>query len=129
MLSDLSSGYIAYNRENLYFSYHASTAQIQLANAHRPSTGLIIKKELNSFQRIPALNSYDPGSCNNTIHGQEVLVTDKSDEDVILICVRNKGVYQWKPLDGKFILVDLGYCLCSTLLLQVQVDLCWYCHT
>ena len=78
-----------------------------------------IKKELNSFQRIPALNSYDPGSCNNTIHGQEVLVTDKSDEDVILICVRNKGVYQWKPLDGKFTLVHLEYCLCSALLLQV----------
>ena len=92
------------------------------------SSGFLIKKELNSFQRIPALNSYDPGSCNNTIHGQEVLVTDKSDEDVILICVRNKGVYQWKPLDGKFILVDLGYCLCSTLLLQVQVNLYWYCH-
>ena len=128
MLSDLCSGYIAYNRENLYFNSHACTAQIQLANAPRPSSGLLIKKELNYFQRIPALNSYDPGSCNSTIHGQEVLVTDKSDEDVILICVRNKGVYQWKPLDGTFILVDLGYCLCSTLLLQVQVDLCWYCH-
>ena len=92
-------------------------AEFQLGNPHRPSCGLLI-----------ALNSYDPGSCNNTIHGQEVLVTDKSDEDVILICVRNKGVYQWKPLDGKFIFVDLEYSLCASLLLQVQVDLCWYCH-
>ena len=32
MLSDLSSGYIAYNRENLYFNSHASTAQTQLGN-------------------------------------------------------------------------------------------------
>ena len=122
MPSDLSSGYIVCNRENL------SLTLMQANTASKPSSGLLIKKELNSLQRIPALNSYDPGSCNNTIHGQEVLVSDKSDEDVILICVRNKGVYQWKPLDGKSTLVDLGYCLCSTLLLQVQVDLCWYCH-
>ena len=64
-----------------------------------------------SLQRIPALNSYDPGSCNETIHGKEVLVTDKTDEEVILICVRNKGVYQWRPLDGRFTLIDLGYYL------------------
>ena len=56
----------------------------------------------NSLQRIPALNSFDPGSCNKTIHGKEVLVIDRTDVEVILICVKNEGVYQWKPLEGRF---------------------------
>ncbi len=50
------------------------------------------------------MNSYDPGSCNTTTHGQEVLVKDRSDEEIILICAKSKGVYKWKPLDGMFAL-------------------------
>jgi hypothetical protein len=30
-----------------------------------------------------------------------VLVNDRLDEEIILICVKDKGVYQWKPTDGK----------------------------
>ena len=55
------------------------------------------------FQRIPTVNSYDPGSCNRKSHGKEVLVKDRSDEEIILVCVKDKGVYQWKATDGKLL--------------------------
>ena len=47
------------------------------------------------------MNGYDPGPCDNKIHGKEVLVKDRSEDEIILICVKNKGVYQWKPIDGR----------------------------
>ena len=53
------------------------------------------------MQGIPAVNSYDPGTCDEKTHGHEVLVKDRDDEEIILICVENKDVYQWRPMDGK----------------------------
>jgi hypothetical protein len=50
------------------------------------------------------VNSYDPGTCNSTSHGQEVLVKDRSDEEIIVICVKDKGFYQWKTLDGRLVM-------------------------
>ncbi|CAB4013001.1 Hypothetical predicted protein [Paramuricea clavata] len=51
-------------------------------------------------QRIPTLDGYDPGSCNYTIHGKEVLVKDRDDNEIILICVKDKNGYKWKSTDG-----------------------------
>jgi hypothetical protein len=44
---------------------------------------------------------YDPGSCKNETHGNEVLVKNRADEEKIVICVKDKGVYQWRSTDGK----------------------------
>lgn len=60
-----------------------------------------VKITLASLQGIPALNSYDPGTCDDKKHGHEVLVKDRDDEEIILICVKNRGVYQWRPMDGR----------------------------
>ena len=47
------------------------------------------------------VDSYDPGLCDEKAHGQQVLVKDKTDEEIILICVKDKGVYHWRPTFGK----------------------------
>ena len=47
------------------------------------------------------VNSYDPGPCEKKTHGKEVLVKNRADEENIVICVKDRGVYQWKSADGK----------------------------
>ncbi len=47
------------------------------------------------------MNSYDPGPCNETAHGKEVLVKNTNDEEEIVICVKDKGVFHWKSTDSK----------------------------
>ena len=46
-------------------------------------------------------NSYDPGPCKNETHGKYVLVKNRADEEKVVICVKDKEVYQWKSMDGK----------------------------
>ncbi|CAB4020784.1 Hypothetical predicted protein, partial [Paramuricea clavata] len=50
--------------------------------------------------RISALSSNDPGVCDLRTHGKEILVKDRTDEEIILICVKDKFVYRWKTTDG-----------------------------
>jgi hypothetical protein len=58
-------------------------------------------------QRIPSLNGYNPGPCNSTNHGKEVLTKDRHDEEIILICVKDKNGFKWKSTDG--MLVAMSY--------------------
>ena len=46
-------------------------------------------------------NSYDPGPCKNETHGKYVLVKNRADEEIVVICVKDKGIYHWKSMDGK----------------------------
>ena len=47
------------------------------------------------------MNSYDPGPCNNENHGKEVLVKNTINEEEIVICVKDKNVFQWRSTDSK----------------------------
>ena len=38
-------------------------------------------------------------------HGNEVLVKGRTGEEIFLICVKHKSVYQWKPIDGEFVVM------------------------
>ncbi|XP_028404228.1 uncharacterized protein LOC114526893 [Dendronephthya gigantea] len=51
-------------------------------------------------RRIPVSSGYDPGPCNDTSHGSLVLVKDRDDDEVILVCTKNKDGYRWKSTDG-----------------------------
>lgn len=47
------------------------------------------------------LNDYDPGSCNQTRHGHEVLVKNRAEQETVLVCTKDKNVYKWMSTDGK----------------------------
>jgi hypothetical protein len=47
------------------------------------------------------VKDYDPGPCKNETHGEEVLVKNRDDEEKVVICVMDKGTYQWESPDGK----------------------------
>ncbi|XP_028397006.1 uncharacterized protein LOC114520857 isoform X2 [Dendronephthya gigantea] len=46
------------------------------------------------------LNDYDPGQCNQTNHGAQVLVKDRKSIEKVFICSMNAGVYQWQSAAG-----------------------------
>ena len=47
-----------------------------------------------------SVQGYNPGECNYGSHGKLVLVKDRRDNDKLLVCVEENGVYLWKPTDG-----------------------------
>jgi hypothetical protein len=52
------------------------------------------------LQRIPVVKG-DPGPCKKKTHGKEVLVKNRADEEKVVICVKDKGAYQWESTDGE----------------------------
>ena len=50
---------------------------------------------------VKIIDGGDPGQCNKSNHAEEVLVRDRQNNDKILICSKNNGVYQWKAVYGK----------------------------
>ena len=41
---------------------------------------------------------YDPGLCNQTNRGKLKLVKNREDEDRLLVCSQEKGVFKWKTI-------------------------------
>ena len=46
-------------------------------------------------------NTYDPGSCSTSNHGELILVKDRENKDTILVCTEDNGVYNWKTTDSE----------------------------
>ncbi len=43
--------------------------------------------------------SYDPGSCSRSNHGDLTLVKDRENRDILLVCTESNGAYNWKTTD------------------------------
>ena len=41
------------------------------------------------------------GICNETNHGNLIMVKDRENNDKLLVCAEEKSVYLWKTTDGK----------------------------
>jgi hypothetical protein len=48
------------------------------------------------------VNGNDPGKCNQTIHGKDVLVQDRENNEFIIFCTKKNGVYKWTNIGGLF---------------------------
>ncbi|XP_028391546.1 uncharacterized protein LOC114516311 [Dendronephthya gigantea] len=59
----------------------------------------------NSFvspeiKSVDIQTGYDPGSCSKKERGLLKLIKDRSNNDKLLICAEQNGVYAWKTTDG-----------------------------
>lgn len=52
------------------------------------------------FQSVKILDGNDPGSCDESNHGAEVLIKDREDNERLLICADNNDGFVWKATDG-----------------------------
>jgi hypothetical protein len=48
------------------------------------------------------IDDIDPGQCDQTNHGTQVLVLNRENNELILICSKNDGQYQWKTPGGLY---------------------------
>ena len=46
------------------------------------------------------INDSDPGQCDKTNHGDQVLVLDRNNMEQVLTCSIDNGVYQWTTAGG-----------------------------
>ena len=50
---------------------------------------------------------YDPGSCSKTEGGSLKLIKNRLNNDKLLICTEERGVYAWKTTDGNILSVHV----------------------
>ena len=61
---------------------------------------LLMLLSLFHAKMLRVRNTYDPGSCSKSNHGELILVKDRENRDTILVCTEDKGIYSWKTTDN-----------------------------